>query len=133
MRKTRIIFIALTLYILIAFGWWTIAHIRSSRIIRQQTRERLELLCYKASVEINGLIGDKMFNDTTELRTHFDKTYPQLEILLDEGSGFENFLIRPKQYVYVEIDALFRRKVWMYLTEGLVMVGVLFWGIIWVY
>lgn len=134
MNKTRVIFIILSLYILAAFSWWTIAHIRSSKTIKQQQMERLEILCYKATLDINSGVSDYLFADSSALKQYVNTNFPELEILFEPSKPpLENFLLRPKKQSYLDINNLFRRKVWMYLTEGIVMVVLLFWGIIWVY
>jgi signal transduction histidine kinase len=49
-------------------------------------------------------------------------------------------LIRPKEEAYIKLDKQIEasnvklsKKKWMYATEGIVMIVLLFWGILWVY
>jgi two-component system phosphate regulon sensor histidine kinase PhoR len=44
-----------------------------------------------------------------------------------------NYAITPKRSAIEAINKLYKRRVWMYGLEGVVMVLLLFWGIIWIY
>ncbi|MFN3446334.1 MAG: sensor histidine kinase, partial [Bacteroidia bacterium] len=44
-----------------------------------------------------------------------------------------NYAITPKKSAIDSINRLYTRRVWMYGLEGVVMVLLLFWGIIWIY
>jgi two-component system phosphate regulon sensor histidine kinase PhoR len=133
--KPRLIFTFLSVYIIAAFAWWTYAHIRDNKVIYQQEKTMMEVLCYKATVDVNGAIQQEMFNDTNDIKHYFLVNYPQLEIVFDtdQGNPMDNFLIRPQLTSYTSIKAIYDRKVWMYTLEGIVMVILLFWGIIWIY
>jgi signal transduction histidine kinase len=135
LKKTSIIFAFLSLYIIAAFAWWTYAHIRDNRIISGNEEKMMEMLCYKATIDVNGAIGQEMFNDTAGVNKFFTANYPQLEIIFDTNSPykFDSFMIRPKQQAYEAISRKLQRKIWMYSTEGVAMALLLFWGIIWIY
>lgn len=134
-NKPRLIFIFLSVYTTAAFAWWTYAHIHDNRLIYEGERSMLEVLCYKATVDVNGAIQQEMFNDTAGVSSYFYTHYPQLEIVFDTESEYEfnNFLIRPQKAAYVAIKKKYERKILMYTLEGVVMVSLLFWGMIWIY
>jgi two-component sensor histidine kinase len=134
MKKPGIIFTFLSVYIVVAFSWWTYSHIDSANNLSEMHKERLELLCYKATLECNGAVAQEMIKDTSDLKKFFCANWPELEIIFDENlNPLENFMIRPKQDSYTAIEKKFSRKINMYLMEGVVMVFILFWGIIWIY
>lgn len=133
-NKTAVVFGIVTVYIIAAFGWWTVAHIRASTQLYEEQKEHLELMCYKASVDINGAIAQEMFNDSTDVKKYFNSNYPGLEIVFEENTpGFESFLIRPTKDAYEQLRKKHSRIILMYALEGVVMMGLLFWGIIWIY
>jgi signal transduction histidine kinase len=134
MKKPGIIFTFLSVYIVVAFSWWTYSHIDSANNLSDMYKERLELLCYKATLECNGAVAQEMIKDTSDLKKFFHANWPELEIIFDENLNLlENYMIRPKQDSYTAIENKFSRKINMYLMEGVVMVLILFWGIIWIY
>lgn len=148
MNKPRLIFIFLSFYIVLAFGWWGFEHFRNSKNINnleiqysKLKAETDEILCYKASSDIFEEIRQDNFLDTNQLKKYFNQNYSQLEIVfMDSVNPFNSYLIRPKVEAYQktaleekESDIKLLRKKWMYATEGLVMMTLLFWGITWVY
>ncbi len=134
MKNTTILFIFLSVYIVSAFGWWTYAHIASARELQKRQTDLAEALCYKAMFQCSNEVSEEFITDTVAMKDFVFTNFPALEIVfLDEYNPLENFMIRPKQSVYQFIEKKYDRKVWMYLMEGVVMVLILFWGIIWVY
>lgn len=134
LNKTRVVFGIVTVYIIAAFGWWTYAHIRASKILYIAEKQHLELLCYKATLDINAAISEGIVEDSTRAKAYLGANFPQLEIVFDETlEPLENFLIRPTIISYSELKAHHKRTVRMYTLEGVVMMGLLFWGIIWIY
>ena len=134
LNKTKVVFGIVTVYIVAAFGWWTYAHIRSSTKLLEKEVEELDLLCYKATLDINGAISEEMIEDSTRARSYLKFNYPQLEIVFDETlPPLENFLIRPTRAAYSELRDKQNRTERMYKLEGVVMIGLLFWGIIWIF
>lgn len=132
--KTGVVFGIVTVYIIAAFGWWTIAHIRSSNLLYEQELENIELQCYKATLDINGAIAEEIIEDTSAAKKYLQANFLQLEIIFDENvPPLESFLIRPSLQAYKLLDDKHSRTVRMYALEGLVMMGLLFWGIIWIY
>lgn len=134
LTQTQIVFAIVTVYIVAAFGWWTYAHVRSSNELYLEQKDMLELLCYKATLEVNGAAAQEMFNDTNDMKRFLSHNFPQLEVIYDQTlSPLDNFLIRPTIGAYEELENKHNRAVRMYALEGLVMMGLLFWGIIWIY
>lgn len=134
MNKARLIFIILSIYIVVAFGWWTYAHIDSARKIRFQQKDVLEMRCYKATFDLQGAVEQEMFNDSLDLRKYFDANFPDLEVVfLNIHDPLNNFMVRPRLESYTELDTVYERRVKMYLMEGLVMMVMLFWGIMVIY
>ncbi|MES2379396.1 MAG: HAMP domain-containing sensor histidine kinase [Bacteroidota bacterium] len=148
MNKPRLIFIFLSVYIVAAFGWWAFAHIRSSEEINALTVknaklevEKDEILCYKATVEMGEELKEDAFIDTTQMQGYFKKAFPRLELVfIDTITPFNGYMIRPKESAYIKLEKevsiaakLLTKKKWMYVTEGIVMIVLLIWGIMWVY
>lgn len=134
MKKPEIIFTFLSVYIIVAFSWWTYSHINSANNLSDMHRQRLELLCHKATLECNGAVAQEMIKDTSDLKKFLYANWPELEIIFDENlNPLENYMIRPMQDSYTAIDKKLNRKINMYLMEGVVMALILFWGIIWIY
>lgn len=148
MNKPRLIFIFLSIYIVAAFGWWGYEHFRNSRTINSLEIENSklrtaadEILCYKASTDIGEELKEDNFLDTIQMQNYFKEKYSTLELVfIDTINPFNGYLIRPKEEAYnkleresiVSNDKLSRKK-WMYAGEGVVMIGLLIWGILWVY
>lgn len=136
-NKTSVVFGIVTVYIVAAFGWWTVAHIRASRNLYKEQREKLELMCFKATIDVNGAVAQEMFNDSNDLKKYFYANYTGLEVVFDpENSGLtglDSYLIRPTEEAYEQLHKKSKRTTLMYTMEGVVMMGLLFWGIIWIY
>lgn len=148
MNKPRLIFIFLSIYIVAAFGWWGYEHFRNSRTINSLEIENSklrtaadEILCYKASTDLGEELREDNFLDTIQMQNYFKEKYSTLELVfIDTINPFNGYLIRPKEEAYnkleresiVSNDKLSRKK-WMYAGEGVVMIGLLIWGILWVY
>ncbi len=134
MKKPGIIFSLLSVYIVVAFTWWTFAHIKSSRENYEAKRIHIEDLCYRATLECHAAIEQKLATDTNQLKDFFYAGFPELDIVFNgEKPGIDQYVIRPKENTYLNLTKRYNRKVWMYAMEGIVMVLLLFWGIIWVY
>ncbi len=148
MNKPRLIFIFLSIYIVAAFGWWGYAHFRNSKTINDLEIENSklrtaadEILCYKASTDIGEELKEDNFLDTIQMQNYFKEKYNTLELVfIDTVNPFNGYLIRPKEEAYNKLEretnisnAKLSRKKWMYAGEGLVMIGLLIWGILWVY
>jgi len=135
LNKTNIIFTFLSIYIIAAFTWWTYAHILENKEIYNLEKNKIEIDCYKATLDVNGAIAQEMFNDSNDVKKYFILNYPKLEIIFDSQTAydFNNFLIRPKAESYKDLEKNLSRKIWMYTSEGFAMVVLLFWGIILIY
>jgi len=133
-KKTGFIFLLLSVYIVAAFAWWTYAHIKSSKDLYEKEIRELELLPYKASLDVRGAVDQEMFKDTVYLKEYFYINYPALQIQFDtESDPLYNYMILPTKAAVETIEQRYKKRVWMYGLEGIVMVGLLFWGIIWIY
>jgi signal transduction histidine kinase len=148
MNKPRLIFVFLSIYIIAAFSWWGFEHFRNSKTINMLEKENSnlitqadEILCYKASTDIGEEIRQDNFLDTAQLNRYFNKNYSTLELVyVDTINPFNGYLIRPKEEAYLKLEkqldasnVKLSKKKWMYATEGIVMIILLFWGILWVY
>lgn len=134
MKKTAPIFAILSVYIVAAFAWWTYAHITSREEIYKEEIKTLELLPYKATLDIRDAVEQEMFNDTNDLKKYFSLNYPELDIQFqNSGDPLNNYVIFPREDVHDNITDRYTRKTRMYALEGFVMVSLLFWGIIWIY
>lgn len=134
MNRARIIFIALSFYIFIAFAWWTYAHYKNSKIIYTQQKDVLEMSCYKATFDLQGAIDQELFYDTLGLQRFFETNYPDLEVVfLDKYSPLNNYMVRPSLEHYQALEDTYKRKLVMYIAEGGVMILLLFWGMVVIY
>lgn len=134
MKKPAIIFAVLSVYIVAAFAWWTYAHVKSSKDIYIEQGKYLELLPYKASLDVRAAVDQELFKDTLGFKEYFNYNYPELNLEFDHTQDpLFNYAITPKKSAVEAIEKLYKRRVWMYGLEGVVMVLLLFWGIIWIY
>lgn len=138
LKKPGVIFAFVSVYIVAAFTWWTVLHIRSSRNIHTLEMSELELLPYKATFDVQQAVDQEMFRDTIDLKKYFYFNYPNLELVFhqpeaDVSDPLHNYAIVPKREVVYAIESKYTRRFWMYGLEGIVMMGLLFWGIIWIY
>lgn len=148
MNKPRLIFIFLSIYIVAAFGWWGYEHFRNSRTIHNLEVENSklrteadEILCYKASALMEEELREDNFLDTIQMQNYFKEKFSTLELVfVDTINPFNGYLIRPKEESYNKLqnesflsNKKLVRKKWMYAGEGFVMIGLLIWGILWVY
>jgi signal transduction histidine kinase len=134
LKKPAIIFAVLSVYIVAAFAWWTYAHIKSSKDIYIEQSKYLELLPYKASLDVRAAVDQELFKDTLGFKEYFNFNYAELNLEFDHTQDpLYNYAITPKKSAVEAIEKLYKRRVWMYGLEGVVMVLLLFWGIIWIY
>jgi signal transduction histidine kinase len=147
-NKPRLLFIFLSIYIFLAFSWWGFVHFKNSTQIHSLEIENAkliteadEILCYKASSDIGEELRQDNFLDTVQMQNYFKENYKTLELVfIDTINPFNGYLIRPKEEAYNKYQNIVQkseskltRKKWMYATEGLVMMSLLIWGILWVY
>jgi two-component system phosphate regulon sensor histidine kinase PhoR len=133
-NKTSVVFTIVTIYIISAFAWWSIAHIRTSNSLYDSKKDVLELLCYKATLDINGAISQEIVGDTTSAQNYLAANFPELEMEFGETENqLDQFIIRPKLESYNTIHKKHDRTIVMYILEGVVMLGLLLWGIIWIF
>ncbi len=134
MSKERLIFIVLSVYIFSAFGWWTYAHYISNKTLYEQQKELLEITCYKATYDVEEARDEELFYDSVYMKKYFIANFPKHEIIfLSKEDPMRNFMIRPSFDSYRNLEESYHRKLIMYITEGLVMIALLFWGMIWIY
>lgn len=134
MKKPAVIFFVLSVYIISAFAWWTYAHIKNAKLLHNAQAEWLTTLPYKATLDIRENVEQELFIDTTALKNYFYNNYPQLLIRFNDGiDPLNNYTILHNGIASAEIEKSYKRKMWMYGLEGLVMVLLLFWGIGWIY
>ena len=134
MNRARIIFIVLSIYIFASSAWWTYAHYKSNNTIYNQQKEIEENLCYKATFDVQGAYDQELFYDTIGMINYFNSNYPNHELIfLSKDNPLNNFMIRPSYQTYQNLEKIYYRKLVMYIAEGMVMIGLLFWGMMWIY
>src|SRR6478735_9141940 len=122
LTKTGVVFGIVTAYIIAAFAWWIVAHIRSSNKLYFSEKERLEVSCYKASSELSAALSQELFEDTTGARKYLNINFPELEVVFEESDfPLEQYLIRPTQQSYHQLARQHDRTIRMYILEGVVM------------
>lgn len=140
--KPRVTFWFVIGYILLAFGWWTFAHIDDNSRIQNLRRDLLEMKRMQAQRDLYANLLESKFKneiastyplyfngrvfeaDTTLIATFFQINYPDLQI-----SFFENGLtleIHPA--VLASINQKEQNRTLMFIGEGLVFVVLLIWG-----
>lgn len=134
MKKPAIVFAVLSVYIIAAFAWWTYAHIKNAKEVYDLKASNLDLLPYKAALDLKENQEEELFVDSNSIKKYFYFNYPQLEIRFDpENDPMYNYMILVNKDAAKAIELEYKRKVRMYGLEGVVMVLLLFWGIIWIY
>ncbi len=94
----------------------------------------MEVLCYKATFDIQGAVDQELFNDTLGVKIYFSKNFPHHEIVfLSVDDPMNNFMIRPSLETYTLLETAYKRKLTMFFAEGGVMIVLLFWGMILIY
>ena len=125
--KPRVIFIIVSLYVLAAFTWWTLAHIRAHTEIAELKKQNIIEKVKEAKL----LIESKNFAEKAEVVYTINTFYPELR--LDYFTSNKDYKIIPKENVISEHDLYVKRKTWQYVGEGLVMMVLLFWGMLVIY
>ena len=134
MNRARIIYIFLSIYIIAAFSWWTFAHYRSAKSIYELQKNQIELECYKASIDLEQAKQQELFEDSIGFKKYFYANYPHLEVIfIPQGDVISNFMIRPQLETYMKLEASYKRKFWMYILEGSVMMALIFLGLYRIY
>jgi signal transduction histidine kinase len=134
LKKANFIVTLLSAYIIIAFTWWIYAHYKNNNTIYEQQVLITEYKCYEASFEMERLRDGDMFEDTTDAKNFFYSKYPDLELIyLDSIIPLNAFMVRPKLKTYIDLEDKYKRRFIMYLTEGIVMIMLLLWGIVKIY
>jgi signal transduction histidine kinase len=133
-NRARLIYTILSIYIVSAFSWWTFAHYRSAKKIHELQINKVELECYKASIDLEQAKQQELFEDSIGLKRYFYANNPQLEVIfMPNGEPISNYMIRPKLETYLRLESEYRRKFWMYILEGSVMMALIFWGMYRIY
>ncbi|MDZ4758637.1 MAG: HAMP domain-containing sensor histidine kinase [Bacteroidota bacterium] len=144
-RKTRILFFVISGYALAAFGWWFYILTQNSREQHDTALQKVYDDALKAKLEIYDCCKD-MFDEEQELNidslqnyiiTYFPD-YTLRFLQKPKNSDKENGLlakieVNPKAYIFEKIEQKYQRKLTQYVMEGLVFVGLLFWGIYYIY
>jgi signal transduction histidine kinase len=134
LNRARIIYIVLSIYIIAAFTWWTYAHYLSAKRIYDLQKNQIELECFKASFDLEQAKQQELFEDSIGLKQYFYANYPQLEVVfLPQGDVISNYMIRPQLSTYLRLEADYKRKFWMYILEGGVMMALIFLGLYRIY
>jgi signal transduction histidine kinase len=129
-------------YILAAFGWWTFVHIDDNGKIQSFKLELLEMKQNQAQRDLYANLLEQKFNsnrgnahtlyfngrvfeaDTSLLHTFLRVSYPEMRLSFNDN-GLQ---VEIKSEVVAEIRKKERSRNLMFIGEGLVFVGLLFWG-----
>ncbi len=143
--KTRILFFLISGYALAAFGWWF--YILTQNSVEQRDNAILKVTddALTAKLEINDFCQE-MYDEGEELNMdslqHYIITYfPDYTLRFlktPKNSDKENELlakieVKPKAYIFEKIEQKYQRKLTQFILEGLVFVGLMFWGIYYIY
>ncbi len=125
--KPRVIFIIVSLYVLAAFTWWTLAHIRAHSEIAALKKQQI----FEKVKEAKLLIENNNLEGQTQIDSLIQRSYPHL--YLEYYHSNHEYGITPKKDAIAEHDLYTKRKTWQYVGEGLVMMILLFWGMFVIY
>jgi two-component system, OmpR family, phosphate regulon sensor histidine kinase PhoR len=132
--KPRILFFVLAFYILAAFTWLTYSSIVNSRIRYENERELLFLRGYSVNSDIQEKMVLKEIYDTTSFKEYMRLHHPDYEVNYVEGSEtLSEFALYPKKEAEDALKEKLERRELMYLSEGIVFVLLLLWGLVWIY
>lgn len=136
-NKPGLIFTFVSAYAIIAFAWWTYAHMRSAKEIYDLKVQILELESHNAMEDICDKFSKNNISDSTLVAQYIHDHYPNHDIRFLNDTDCVNIInritITPKENAYRELLKDKSKDKWMYGTEGAVMVLLLIWGIIWIY
>lgn len=115
-------------YVLAAFLWWTIEHIRSSREIYELRDEQLTVAAIEMKMHYKRTFKENM---TPEQRQDFLTDVAQRipDLGITGGNWNEQDVAQAKISKLEEIEQVRDRKTIMYILEGIVMILILIWGI----
>lgn len=126
-KKPRVIFIIVSVYVLAAFTWWTLAHIRAHTEIAELKKQNIIEKVHEAKI----LIENKKIESKSQIESLIKTTYPELS--LEYYTSENDYKIIPKVDALTEHDLYIKRKTWQYVGEGMVMMVLLFWGMLVIY
>lgn len=126
-NKPRVIFIIVSIYVLAAFTWWTLAHIRAHTEIAELKKQNIIEKVHEANL----LIENKNLESKAQIDSLIHNSYPELS--LNYYTSKQDFIITPKEDAITEYDLYIKRKTWQYVGEGMVMMILLFWGMLVIY
>jgi len=132
-------------YALAAFGWWFYILTQNSLEQRDNALLKVNDDAITAKLEINDFCRE-MYDEGEELNMdslqHYITIYfPDFTLRFlntPKKSDKENELlakieVKPQAYVYEKIEQKYQRKLTQFIMEGLVFVGLMFWGIYYIY
>ncbi len=144
-RKTRILFFLISGYALAAFGWWFYILTQNSLEQRDNALIKVNADALTAKLKIND-VCQEMYDEGHELNMNSLQNYiityfPDYTLRFlkkPENTDKENELfakieVKPKAYVFENIEQKYQRKLTQYVMEGFVFVGLMFWGIYYIY
>ncbi len=131
LKRPEVIFAFVSIYAITAFGWWTIAHIRTADELYQSKINSMQLQCFQATLDIQEGIKEGVFKDTITIKEYLNQIYTKTEIVF--GDSMNQFVVRPTETALQLLENKNSRTKWMYGLEGAVMLLLLIWGIVWIY
>jgi signal transduction histidine kinase len=129
-------------YILAAFGWWTYIHIDDNGNIQGLKKELLHVKRNQAQRELYANLIEQKFSsntavvhtlyfngrifgaDTSMINAFFAANYPDLKLSFEES----NIKVDVHPTYIAELDKKQQSRNLMFIGEGIVFVGLLFWG-----
>ncbi len=144
--QERTVFFVIVSYIVLAFAWWTFVLIDSNRSIstlRIQELEQQKQMALKETISkaltggfdspnapIFNIEGNVLKLDTTLLKSFILSNYPDLRLnfKLDEKKQKRSYELEVDPVKIAELTSTETKRTWMFVTEGIVFVVLLFWG-----
>ncbi|MSQ79486.1 MAG: HAMP domain-containing histidine kinase [Flavobacteriaceae bacterium] len=146
-RRTRLLFFIVSAYILAAFSWWGYSLLRLNYAELDKERKAIETGAERLRIQMVdevleawsiGLRPDdakirKWFsheNVKGNYLLHFTK---KIKLGMSEEVLTEALNVNPNPIMYEKVDALIRRKTIQYVSEGLVFILLMVWGMVLLY
>ena len=121
-------------YVLAAFSWLTYSSIMNSRKMFKYEKDLLWLTTYTVNEQIQQKMAAHEIVDSATFAQYMEKEHPMYRAGYTEAStSIEEYALYPTPEAEAFIKKQQTRKEIMYLSEGIVFVLLLLWGLVWIY
>ncbi len=146
-RRTRLLFFIVSAYILAAFSWWGYSLLRLNYADLEKEKKNIATTAERIKIQLVDEVLDawsigikpgeakirKWFNHENKKGNYLLNFSGKLEKGMSEDALAEAIQISPHPEMYEKVDALIRRKTIQYVSEGLVFILLMLWGMVLLY